>query len=277
MRNDIHSPSQIIPADYQYVAVQHINIKDLGDMAFLQSEINAFNAHRAVTGGDFSQHEHGGYCDICGSVNCIYTAIFYHAKTNVYIKCGFDCAEKLGMGDIARFRTFREVCKEALAHKAGKVKAQQILADAGLSKAWEIYTSDNNPQIGEVATLKSIVENLVRYGSLSDKQIGYVNTLIRRIETHDARMAQRAAEKANTPDCPEGLQTISGQVVKVDVQVNQFGSRSVMTVKSTAGWLVWGTIPSRLSDVQRGDNVTFTADVKRSDKDRTFGFFKRPR
>jgi hypothetical protein len=49
-----------------------------------------------------------------------------------------------------------------------------------------------------------------------------------------------------------------------------------MLVRDDRGFKVWGTVPSSLPNTDRGDKVTFTASVERSNNDETFGFFKRP-
>lgn len=75
--------------------------------------------------------------------------------------------------------------------------------------------------------------------------------------------------------CPVGRATITGTVISVDVKENDYGTRHVMTVRDDAGFTVWGSQPSALFP-QRGDRITFTATVERSDRDESFGFFKRP-
>jgi hypothetical protein len=66
-------------------------------------------------------------------------------------------------------------------------------------------------------------------------------------------------------------------VLSVKWQENDFGGREVMTVKDDRGFLVWGSTPHAIDSVQKGDRVRFVANVERSDRDETFGFFKRPR
>jgi len=76
--------------------------------------------------------------------------------------------------------------------------------------------------------------------------------------------------------CPEGKETIVGEIVKLNVSENAYGVRQVMTIKDARGFKVWGTVPTALADAQVGDKVQFNAEVTRSDKDECFGFFKRP-
>jgi len=50
-RNDIHRPSEIIPSDYQYVAVWTMNIQGMGDAEFIRREREIVKAHMERTGG----------------------------------------------------------------------------------------------------------------------------------------------------------------------------------------------------------------------------------
>ena len=271
-RNDVHKPSAVNPADYSYVAEQYT-----GSISgkFNQAQRDRIAAHMAKTGGQISQHEHGGVCHICGSVNAIFTSLFYHAASNTYIVTGHDCADKLDMGGSFERKSFRKAVDDARQYQAGKQKAQALLADRGLSAAWAIYEATDAPTY-ETGTIRRMVGNLVRYGSFaSDKQANYLAILVKKVAAAPAVAAQRQAEHAAALDCPEGRITVTGTVVKVDVTENHWGIRRVMTVKSVDGWLVWGSIPSGF-DAERGAIVTFVATVEKSDRDPKFGFFKRP-
>lgn len=131
-RTDIHRPSAIEPADYEFVGCDYVP-----DDGIAMADTAVIHAHIARTGGKFSSHEHGGNCHVCGA-HCLYTAVFFHAATNSYIRTGFDCAEKLGMGDAERFRAFRAGVKNALDARAGKRKAEAFCEQHGLAAAWEI-------------------------------------------------------------------------------------------------------------------------------------------
>jgi hypothetical protein len=276
MRNDVHRPAAINPADYEYVAQEYIAFDGIESVYAIAEERKRLRAHMARTGGTWSDHEHAGNCMVCGSPNAVYTVVFFHSKTNTYIRMGQDCAAKVACGDPALFHQFREACQDALRNKAGKAKAQQILIDAGLERAWELHVSElpDNPPL---KILRDIIGKLIQYGSLSEAQIAFLRKLVDDVTHHDERMAARAAERAAAKDCPEGRIEIEGEVLKLATAANDFGDRYVMTVKHADGWLVWGTVPSNIAEnVQRGDRVEFTATVKRSDRDSKFGFFKRP-
>src|SRR5882672_4280684 len=97
-RNDIHRPSQIEHLDYEFVCNEVIKMEGLGDAIFMMDERKRKAAHFARTGGKYADHEHGGNCHVCGAA-AIYTVLFYHSKSNSYVRTGGDCADKLGYGE----------------------------------------------------------------------------------------------------------------------------------------------------------------------------------
>lgn len=139
MRNDIHTPSQIIPEDYQYVAVWTMNIQGIGQAEFILRERAIIKAHMARTGGEYAVVNTTGSCQVCGNVQAIYLSLHYHAKSNTYVRVGFDCEAKLGMSSESH-NLFRRNVQNAREAQAGKRKAIAILGDAGLSAAWDIFT-----------------------------------------------------------------------------------------------------------------------------------------
>lgn len=127
----------------------------------------------------------------------------------------------------------------------------------------------------EERTISDIYRTVVKYGNLSEKQANFLRSLVAKIGSREALEAKRAAERAAAQPAPEGRLVIEGEVVAVKRQDNDFGSRWVMTVKNSAGWLAWGTIPASINP-KTGDRVRFTATLERSQKDVSFAFFKRP-
>jgi hypothetical protein len=282
-RTDIHRPSAINPTEYQFVAFDYFKLGSSGDIladcAALQQERAVKQAHMARTGGKYSNHEHGGNCMICGNANAIYTVTFYHALTNVYVSVGQDCAEKLDASGYSEstFNSFRSTISNALEAQAGKRKAVATLDAANLSKCWPIYDLATRPMFQdrgyEENTIINIVEKLVKYGSLSPKQVKFLGDLLTQIDTRAARDAARKLELENAADCPAGRIEIAGTVLAVKVQDGYYGPSTKVLVKHDSGWKVWGT---RVGNFNRGDKVKFTATVTVSDKDSKFGFFKRP-
>lgn len=115
----------------------------------------------------------------------------------------------------------------------------------------------------------SLKANLFQRGHLTEKQEA---ALIKAAELETAKIEAYV----NATDCPEGRQTVAGEVLTVKWVSSQYGGSLKMLVKSTDGWKVWGTVPSAISEVERGDKVQFVATVTPSDDDAKFGFYKRP-
>ena len=258
----------------------------------------------AQTGGRYSGHEHGGNCMVCGSVNAVYTCLFYHAKTNSYVRMGSECTDKVYSGADFGMNQFKRNILNARENMRGKNKARLLLSDAGLSTAFNIYAADydtlpRDPKTaraeriedGEVfpayagelyyeeRTIRDIVGKFVKYGSINEAQMKLVRDLTERIPDRDKRnaewAAQRAAEKAAAKPCPKGRVKIEGTVVKTETRETQWGFREVMVVKSVDGWVTWGSVPSGVT-VEKDCKIVFVATVEPSEKDDKFGFHKRP-
>jgi len=194
-RTDIHRPSVILPKDYHFVAYEYLGPD--------RSEINwnrqVIHEHMARTGGHYSQHDHGGNCHVCGA-HCIYTALFHHIPSNVYVRTGLDCAAKMEL-DEGEGERFRQKVHAALEARAGKRKAQAFLENVGLARCWAIYTepyTSDNPAARPIGIVRDIVSKLVQYGSLSEKQVDFLRKLLGQIDIAPAKQAEIAAEKAKS-------------------------------------------------------------------------------
>ena len=196
-RTDIHRPSAIRPDDYEFVAM-FFPEPNTPDAAYALSEARAtFNRHMEChPGARFSGHEHGGTCHVCGAYART-TAIFYHSGSNSYVRMGQDCAAKVGMGVDDAFRAARTEADALRKAKKGKLLAKATLAEAGLDRAWDIYAATERAAFRyEETTISDIVGKLVRYGSISDAQQGFLAKLLAKLDTRAAADAERAAKAA---------------------------------------------------------------------------------
>jgi hypothetical protein len=277
-RTDEHRPSAIIPADYEFVTCQHEMIA----MPAASNWVLQFRMHMERTGGRYSQHEHGGGCHICGA-NFLYGAIFYHAKSNTYIKTGFDCAEKLEMGDAAAFRSFRDDVRTAKLEADAKAE----LDARGLGLVWQMHKNVGEFLVGKgdlpkhVEIAIDVVRKLIRFGSLSQAQYDLLQRIVSQHAEKTQRAAQRAAEDDAALPIPAELvgtrAVIEGVILTVKMQETDFGMVTKVLVKHADGWKLWGTRPSDLpAEVVAGSRISFTARIEKSDKDDKFGFFSRP-
>ena len=273
-RTDAHRPAEIIPADYDFVAFDYIKCEDLGDALFLKANRERKAAHMARTGGVYSGHEHGGSCFICGAA-AMYTATFHHRPTNVYIRTGLECADKLE-ADSGAGELFRKQVRGALEANAGKRKAAATLAAGGLTKAWDVYTSTEEGK-REEEIIRDVVGKLVRFGSISPKQFDLLDRLVKAIENRATIEAQRTAQAEAAAPVPvvDKRMTVTGKVLTIRYD-EDFGIKK-MLLQHAEGWKLWGTVPGCMfNELKAGDSVQFDAAVKPSDKDTKFGFFSRP-
>lgn len=138
--------------------------------------------------------------------------------------------------------------------------------------------------------ITDVLSKYRQYGSLSPKQVDAILAARRRDVERQAGWAKEAAEAA--PVTP-GRYTVTGTVVSAKWKSTQFGLTLKMVVKLEDGAKVWGTVPKdilrelpEVTDAEYygepdesaliGAEVSFDATVEVSDKDETFGFFKRP-
>jgi hypothetical protein len=248
-RKDIHRPSVLVVADYEFVAYDYYGSDGSG--LAMAGERKLFREHMARSGGKFSSHEHSGSCHVCGA-GALFVGKFWHRPSNQYVVLGEDCSRKMEMGNPAAFKSFRKaigVEREAI---AGKSKAKGVLEAAGLGKAWELYEAEAayrkefaaenaawqeaNPEpelisdrtgYGVIAvgapkfkeysrdelTALDIVGRLVKWGSISDKAASFLGSLLERIEKAPELAAEKAAAKALELANASPVPVVAGRVL----------------------------------------------------------------
>jgi hypothetical protein len=294
MRNDIHSPKNIIPSDYEFVTVRMFD-----EAGYSAKE---FGQHREITGGRFSNHQDNGGCDVCGTQMNNY-AIFYHQKTNKYIRTGLECAGKIESGHEDEFKRATEFRKAAKRRKearkvlAGRMSQSTLDLLMSMSANWtglcyndvfDHYGLERDYGRTDYAARKlfdtirlagSLIEKSSKYG-LSDKQVNLIesvaNKLPNLVEDYINYENNKRFRMENTPHIVEGKQTIRGRVISTKWVDTMYGSTRKMLVEDVKGYKVYGSVPSAIDSVNNGDEIEFTAALSASDDDPTFGFFKRP-
>ncbi|MHB8503434.1 MAG: hypothetical protein ACYDHE_21130 [Candidatus Acidiferrales bacterium] len=314
MRDDVHSPSHIVPSDYEYVAVWTMNIQGFGDCQFILREREIVKNHMVRTGGTYAHVDTTGSCQVCGNVMAIYLALFWHKPSNTYLRVGFDCSQKLDMsGDGQAYNLFRRQLQDVREAQAGKKKAIAILADAGLSAAWDIYTqaapghldgcvAKGTDQFGddngahhlctcgydikffkewnawEETTIRDIVGKLVKYGSISEKQTNFIKSLLTKIERRPIIEAARKAEHEAAGPVPTGRVRLTGTVLSVKTveRATRFYGDDGLSTKVLIRLENGSKVyGNRFANVEKDQVVTFKASVEASKDDAKFGFFKR--
>lgn len=220
-RKDIHRPSVINPADYEYVAVEVMKTDSFGDCEALLAERAIIKAHMKRTGGNYSGHAHKGNCHVCGA-HAVYTVLFYHAATNTYIRTGMDCASKMHACDENLFRRIRDEVTASLEARAGKLKAKGILAKNGLEACWDIYEMPWN-----LETLPGLVEQ------------GWATSKVVETEHYDCYHPYDNNERHSCPKC-KGWGSYTGPLHNETVYDVSFEFR---TIRDIVGKLVkYGSI-----------------------------------
>lgn len=265
-RKDIHRPSAIITADYEFVAC----MTDRNDADFsILSERPVLMSFMERTGATYANHDHGGTCMVCGAGALDY-AVFHHAATNKLVCMGMDCAAKMDMGVDAQFRSFKDRVKAGIAAKTGKAKAQALLADRDMTQAWTIFT-DNGADFSkfEEFTIRDLVQKLVAYGALSDKQWEFLGKLIGQFTARPAKEAKIEAEKAEQRATSAHIGKVGDrreftlQIVATKTYETQYGPQTVNICKDEAGNSVIYK-GNHLGD--RGTTVRVKATVKAHDE-----------
>lgn len=102
--------------------------------------------------------------------------------------------------------------------------------------------------------------------------MGYLNIIKKFITSFD----YAKSEEVTKGTAPSGKTEITGTVVGITMQEGFYGSTFKMMVELENNATVYGSIPSKIIDVEKGDKVSFTANFTQANDDTTHAFFKRP-
>lgn len=151
-------------------------------------------------------------------------------------------------------------------------QAEAVRKDA----EWAAWTAEHGDVIeflesaraGEPGTFVFEMKDALQWKqALTERQV----QVVRRIAE------QQRAEAAVSSPVIEGRIEVTGEVITTKEQDTMYGLTVKMLVRDDRGFKVWGTVPSALlGEGVKGKRVAFTATVKASDDDATFGFYSRP-
>ena len=306
MRNDIHSPANVIPSDYAYVGsfdqwpsvgafvspVRADYDTVFGTVNALTWEHAEYTAGRRLIGNDGVHLHHvgdanvepslsgGANCDHCGA-RIRYVTVYRHTPTGKVVAVGndcagntFDCCSRRDL-DVKRLRE-----RAATAAERNRVFGQASkFCEATCPELTEWLLSPAAKEVGGI--FADLSEKLRRFGSLSEKQVEFARKLLREHFERQRnggltdRQVEFAKEKEAAADCPKGRVEITGTIVKTEDRYTEYGAVTKMVVKADSGFAVWLTMPSGL-DAGKGDRIAVTVTVTPSDKDSKFGFGSRP-
>lgn len=153
-------------------------------------------------------------------------------------------------------------------------QAIATLNEYGLTEAWNVYQANDSSK-REESIIIDMVRNLIKYESLSDKQVAFMRKLLSDISTRAERAAKRATQDLNAADVPTGRLTITAKIVSIKLVQSQWGEVNKLLLVHESGYKVYGSCPAALNP-ERGQLITLTATIKPSPDDPKFGFFNRP-
>lgn len=269
-RTDVHRPSALITEDYEFAYAYDAHPED-GDRGACVHIVNAL----VNDGWRFGQVHGGDTCDHCGA-RLRYVAVLKHLPTRTLIKVGEQCLDnrfELATPEFHRLRKAAALKRERTSLKAKR--AAWLAEDADRQTALDFCEAKvSEGDYGFEGMRFNFVHKVNRYGDTSDK---FVAAILRDKTRTEEREARLAAERADASPVVTGKGVrITGEIISMKLHENSYGTREVMTVKDERGFKVWGTQPRSLYEAQVGDKVTFLATVEVSDRDESFGFFRRP-
>lgn len=276
-RSDIHRPTEIRPEDYSYLESWDLQMPLHTSDKYMRGLFERAENSSADHSDVLSQ------CDHCGA-HLRYIALWEHKPTGDVIVTGETCArETMEVPDrlILDQKRLRETAaaRRAAVRESDEIQKRREEMRERYPEAVEILWDYQ----GENIFIQDVAARFGKKGYLSQRQ---ADTVVYAHKRDLDRAKRNVADEPKVP-APEGNGIeITGKVLKVASQDNGWNVREVMTVLDERGFKVWGTVPSSIHwveedgdrrPIQRGDLVTFVANVTRSDRDESFGFFKRPR
>jgi hypothetical protein len=271
-RTDVHRPAALVTEDYEYFASGYYGT--FGEPGY--SPMNTPKGHELLNDGWTFDSTSGGGCDHCGA-RLKYYALMLHAPSHKIVRVGETCLANRFERATADFHSLRKQAQlDRQQQRIRKARAAwfAINEDRFVAFEWARHMVEVEGAYGYEGMRGNFVSKVNRDGMTSDK---FVSAIMRDMVRTERREEERTAEAAKASPVVEGKGTVTGEVVSVKWQENDFGGRMVMTVRDDRGFVVWGTVPAAIDDVERGDRVRFDTTVTTSDRDETFGFFKRPR
>ena len=212
-----------------------------------------------------------GSCDHCGA-HFLYGGAFKNAATDEIMIVGNICAAKLGLET------------DEYADKMARDKVRLIKARIESDRRMAALVPNRRAALENHHQISMDLRSKFRlWHSLSVGQWGLAKNLV-------AQVADRAEAEAENPPKPipaallDGRHEFSGEILGFKREPG-FGYYDAdilkMIFRDDRGFKLYGTTPSALfnehnTDDLRGMMVRFAATVERSNKDETFGFFKRP-
>lgn len=289
-RTDVHRPAALVTEDYEFVGCGYYGSADEPGYSPLTHEAK----YLLDEGWTFGDSPGGGNCDHCGA-RIKYWAILKHIPSHTLIRVGETCLDNRFERTTAEFHALRKQAQLDREQHRIKARREEWLAESADNRAAAEFLTDRvigHDDYGYGGFYHSLYSKLNRYGELSEKQVAAALKAAEREAKYAAERAEREAAEPEGKPVIEGRIEITGTILAVKFVDNDFGGTLKMLVRDDRGFKVWGTRPNSLRTdwewregeghvitqavAGKGDRITFTATVEKSDDDETFGFFKRP-
>jgi hypothetical protein len=272
-RTDVHAPKNLVTEDYEFVACGYFGSADEPGYSPLAHEAR----YLLDEGWRMGENESAGGCYHCGA-NLKYYAILKHEPSHTLVRVGETCLAnrfELASAEFHRLRAAAQLDRQAQRVKNTRIVWFAVDQDREIAYAWASEQIEAG-SYGSGGFRHTFVSQINRYGTVSDKFVRSIMRDMARTERRaEERTAQEAIEAKASSPVIEGRITVTGEVLSTKWQEGDFGGALKMLVRDDRGFKLWGTVPAAISP-DRGDRITFTATVTKSQDDETFGFFKRP-
>lgn len=264
IRTDIHRPSAIQPENYTYIDSMDT------EWGLGPADKGPGGLYETIERAENSTADHSdsiNRCDHCGA-HLRYICFWEHIPSGEVITTGETCAHETMDVPNRLILDQKRLRETAAARRAAIREREEVrVRREETAKLYPQAAEILDDYQGENYFIQDVARRYGKNGYLSKAQADRV------VEVFEKDQQPKVEEVKNP--VPTGKVRVEGEVVSIKLQENDFGSRLVMVVKGD-GWAVWGTVPSKIDDVVRGDKVAFNATVTASDRDESFGFYKRP-
>lgn len=268
-RNDVHRPSEIVPADYSFVFAYSLATTSEG-WPIPPYNMDLWVDYRRA-GHLRGKYASPGRCDVCGA-HFIYGEVWRHSPTDDHISIGHECARKYELlADLSEYKRERAKHVEQAVRKAKRTAAResmraQLDSTPGLEKALET----------DHYIVSDIRSRFEQRGSISEKQVALVFKLAREAQEKKAEDGRAVA----IPVTGKRI-TIEGTVLGTRWDDNGYGGCVKVLLRVDEGdgfYKVWMTMPDYLCSLgtRKGSRIRVAVKIEASKDDPTFGFGSRP-
>lgn len=288
VRNDIHSPTNIHPEDYNFERVVYLRASADDRIWMAVAGVEAFKAFEAERKAALDLVEREGWkggnfttkrtCDHCGA-RFNYGVVYRHKPTNELIVVGYICADKT-MDVEDRVTLEYDRLKSRVDHMRKWVKTQAAKTRRA-EALFEVHPEMREALETDHYIVHDIKRRFAEVGQMTEKQVALVLKLWNESKTgHSSGLG----EPTWLPVI-EGHRTVRGIVMSFKSRPSDYGRLPFVQMlvrvdreDGSGAEKLWGSVPSglRSDKFTRGARVEFTADVERSHSDECFGLTRRP-